>query len=151
MLYKAIIPTNSKLKYVIVTSKGSNTNCNNNLMVYLFNDKFFFIIKLNYLLLKYNPKSNDIYINNQSSSLLHTSQLKFNNLLFNKLNDLFYTWDSYYCNKLVIDGKAYRITKFIKSNFKLMFGRSHMVLLITRGVFLRKKKKNKKKIYILRS
>lgn len=145
MLYKSIVPTNSKLKYVIVTNTKVTTSCDSSVSVYLFNDRFFFIVKLSYLLLKYNPKSNDIYIGNQCNSILYDSKLRYSSLLFNKLNDLFYTWDSYYCNKLVIDGKAYRITKFIKNNFKLMFGRSHMVILLTRGVFLRKKKKIKKK------
>lgn len=145
MLYKSIVLTNSKLKYVIIMNTKATTNCDSNVSVYLFNDRFFFIIRLSYLLLKYNPKSNDIYIGNQCSNILYDTKLRFNSLLFNKLNDLLYTWDSYYCNKLVIDGKAYRITKFIKNNFKLMFGRSHMVILLTRGIFLRKKKKIKKK------
>jgi len=145
MLYKSIVFTNSKLKYVIVTGTAGNVRCDSNISVYLFNDRFFFIIKINYMLLKFNPKSNDIYIKNQYGNLLFNNQFRSNSLLFNKLNDLIYTWDSYYCNKLVIDGKAYRITKFIKNNFKLMFGRSHMVILLTRGVFLRKKKKIKKK------
>lgn len=91
MLYKSIVFTNSKLKYVIVTGMAGNVRCDSNISVYLFNDRFFFIIKINYMLLKFNPKSNDIYIKNQYGNLLFNNQFRSNSLLFNKLNDLIYT------------------------------------------------------------
>lgn len=145
MLYKSIIPTNDKLKYVVINNLTTDLNDSNLLSIYVFNDKFFFILKLSNNLFMFNRNSNDIYVKHLQYNLLANRDTLCNSKLFSKLNGIFYSWDSYYFNKLIIDGKAYRITKFKKNNFKLMFGRSHIVLLLAKGVFLRKKKKIKKK------
>ena len=144
-MFKTIVTSNSKFKYVVIINDNLTNVINNRAFIYVFNDNFFFIINLPLINLKVNVFSNDIYLKNENNYTSSLIEGPGNVLPFSKLNRLFYSWDSYYFNKLLIDGKAYRITKFINKNFKLMFGRSHMVLLITRGLFLRKKKKIKKK------
>lgn len=144
-MFKTIITSNSKFKYVVIVNNNLTEAINKCAFIYVFNDNFFFIINLPLINLRVNVFSNDIYLKDKNSYVSSLIEGSENTLPFNKLNRLFYSWDSYYFNKLIIDGKAYRITKFINKNFKLMFGRSHMVLLITRGLFLRKKKKIKKK------
>lgn len=117
------------------------------LSIYVFNDNFYFIAPIDKDSLYCNYFSNDI--SRRISTLRHNYYEVFKKeqqtYLLSKVNKIFFTWESYYFKKLIIDGKAYRISKFKNRNFKLMFGRSHRTLLITKGVFLRKKKKIKKK------
>jgi hypothetical protein len=134
----SILLSNDKLRYVVV--KGNNVG-NGLLSVYLYNSKFFFLIKVEGNALFCNSSSGDVTLSTHHSNKLITLGRLNESWVYSKLNNLLFSWDFYYFNKLVIDGKAYRITKYRKGNFKLLFGRSHRTLVITRGLFLRKKKK----------
>lgn len=125
---------------------SSNKLKSSRLTIYIFNDNFYFIASLNKNSVYCNSYSNDIsrrvgVLNLNYYEVFKKEQQTY---LLSKISNMLFTWESYYFKKLIIDGKAYRITKFKNRNFKLMFGRSHKTLLITKGVFLRKKKKKKK-------
>jgi len=138
----SILISNNKLKYVVVKGNSVGSEL---LSVYLYNSKFFFLIKVKETTLFCNNNSGDLTLSTGHLSKLTTLKRLNESWVYSKLNNLLFSWDSYYFNKLIIDGKAYRITKYRRSNFKLLFGRSHRTLVITRGLFLRKKKKIKKK------
>lgn len=136
---------NDRIRFVIMGS--SNKLKSSRLTIYIFNDNFYFIAYLNKNSLYCNSFSNDISrrVGVLDLNYYEVFKKEQQTYLLSKISNMLFTWESYYFKKLIIDGKAYRITKFKNRNFKLMFGRSHKTLLITKGVFLRKKKKIKKK------
>jgi len=136
---------NNKVKFVVMES--SDKLKKTQLRIYIYNDNFYFIATINKDSLYCNLYSNDISrrISILKANYYEVFKKEQQTYLLSKVNNMLFTWESYYFKKLIIDGKAYRITKFKNRNFKLMFGRSHRTLLITKGVFLRKKKKIKKK------
>jgi len=135
-----------KIKYVIMTSAVSNLNTAN-LIIYIYSSNFFLIIPLTENLLFCNIRTNDIKLHTPIKTIPNPANNAEVNIsrLFSKLNKIVFSWNSYFFKKLVLDGKAYRISKFRKSNFNLMLGQSNRCTLITNGVFLRKKIKIKKK------
>lgn len=143
--FSSIVTTSTKLNFIVLKIKDRSLNKFIN-YVYYYNSNLYFIIKLNSCSVSYSTESLSLYY-----SLGITGKLSVNQNLTKifdvtrRLNELLYSLNSYYFKKLRIDGKAYRINKFKNNNLKLMFGRSHKTLLILPSVFLRKKKKLKKK------
>lgn len=140
-----LVVTNSSVRYIILHTNSKNIRkCS----LYLYNDRFYLLLNTvpNAILCEKKTGSLSIAPSLSTSEFLGMGSV-FRNLAIsiNKLSTVMYSWDSYFFNKLTIDGKAYRINKLRGNNFKLMFGRSHMCLLYYKNVFLKKKKKIKKK------
>ena len=135
-------PFNFKLKSILIKTNNSNYN------LFMYNSNFYFFIKLPSNRITCNSNTLSVSINKPVSLIhfLNKRHIKTNtDICFDKLNSILFSWDSYFFKKFLIDGKAYRINKFKKGNFKLLFGRSHKTLFICKNVFLKKKKKIKKK------
>jgi hypothetical protein len=131
---------NTKVKYVIAYNKSKNLY-----NLYLFNDRFYLLLNLPERILLCEKETSVLSITPVISTyqlLGIKSPLPRLGRFINSLTELLYTWDTYYFKKLLIDGKAYRITKFKGNNLKLMFGRSHRCILFYKNTFLKKKKKN---------
>lgn len=144
ILRNQIYSSSTKLNYTIV----KNNDDSNNYTIYIYNNRFFFLIRPYSMNLECNPYTLGLFVGNFVNSIPYITRdidKSTNSLFYNKLNSLIFSWDSYYFKKFIIDGKAYRINKFRNNNFKLLFGRSHKTLFITKNLFLIKKKKIKKK------
>ncbi len=91
MIYKTIVTSNSKLKYVVVLNNTLSNKSNNCAFIYIFNDSFFFILSLPLHNLMLNKHSNDIYLGNSVNTISSLIRGNTNLSIFNKLNRLFYS------------------------------------------------------------
>ena len=117
----------------IYIPKNINFIILNNNYIYIYNNKLFFLIKIQ-------------NFNSYYNSLLNILKLNIFNLnLFSKkkfLNNFLFLWNNFLFTKIYFLGKGFKLKK-IKNNIYFNFNYSHINLLINKKIILKKIQKHK--------
>lgn len=108
-------------------------------IIYIYNKNF-------YLKLKIQKKDIKLAVDNSTKSICVTNKkiLGKNGLITNYINNLIFSWNSFYFEKLKFTGKGYKIKKSEKKNsITLLFNRAHPTIVFTKKILIKKIKKTK--------
>ncbi len=111
----------------------------NNIIIYVYNTNF-------YLKIKTNKYKSNIQINTILNIIILTNRGANNKLklLNNYINNLIFSWNNFYFEKIKFTGKGYKIKKSNKKNsLALLFNRAHPTMLFTKKIIFKKIKKTK--------
>lgn len=107
---------------------------NNNKIIYLYNNNYFFsLISTKLLFINYDSK------------YIHLYNTKLNNkisLFNNELNNFLYSWETIFFNKIKFTGKGFKFKKKINNIF-LYFNRAHKCFFIGKNIIVKRLSKNK--------
>jgi ribosomal protein L6P/L9E len=125
-MFKIYLPRNINFLYL------------NNIYIYIYNTNIFLLLNFSNYTIYFNKFLNIIKIKNKRLSK------KIHNKKF--LNNFLFTWDNFFFSKIYFLGKGFKLKK-INKNIYFNFNYSHIKLLISQNVLIKKIQKTKLLIF----